>query len=285
MPCKILVIEDEEPINELICLNLETAGYEPVPFFDGAVLEGHLREISTPSYDLALLDVMLPGRDGFELLPELQAHRIPVIFLTARGDLHSKVKGLTDGAEDYIVKPFEMLELLVRVEKVLNRFQKKVEDCYRIRDVEILPKERIVRKAGTVIPFKPMEFDCLLLLVRYKNIALSREQLLQMLWGVEFDGETRTIDVHVGRIRKKLGFQEVIKTVPRIGYRLEDRPEEEQAMNPAANHTADPADRHAAGHTTDQAGYTDDQTGHHVAGRHAAGHTADQAANTAEGTP
>ena len=120
-----------------------------------------------------------------------------------------------------------MLELLVRVEKVLDRFQKKEEDCYCIRDVEILPKERIVRRAGTVIPFKPMEFDCLLLLIRYKNIALSREQLLQMLWGVEFDGETRTIDVHVGRIRKKLGFQDVIKTVPRIGYRLEDRPEEE----------------------------------------------------------
>ena len=120
-----------------------------------------------------------------------------------------------------------MLELLVRVEKVLGRFQKKEEDCYRIRDVEILPKERIVRRSGTVVPFKPMEFDCLLLLVRYKNIALSREQLLQMLWGVEFHGETRTIDVHVGRIRKKLCFQDIIKTVPRIGYRLEDRPAEE----------------------------------------------------------
>ena len=151
MPCKILVIEDEEHINELICLNLETAGYEPVSFFDGAALSSHLRENPAASYDLALLDVMLPGKDGFELLPELRSRRIPVIFLTARGDLHSKVKGLTDGAEDYIVKPFEMLELLVRVEKVLDRFQKKAEDCYRIRDVEILPKERIVRRAGTVI--------------------------------------------------------------------------------------------------------------------------------------
>lgn len=227
MPYKILVIEDEEPINELICLNLEIAGYEPVPFFDGAAASRRLQELPAPSYDLALLDVMLPGKDGFELLPELQARQIPVIFLTAMGDLHSKVKGLTDGAEDYIVKPFEMLELLVRVEKVLGRFQKKEESCYRIRDVEILPKERIVRKAGTVIPFKPMEFDCLLILVRYKNIALSREQLLQMLWGVEFSGETRTIDVHIGRIRKKLDFQDVIKTVPRIGYRLEDHPKEE----------------------------------------------------------
>lgn len=223
MTYKILVIEDEEHINELICLNLETAGYEAVPFFDGSVVSRHLLEAPAAAYDLALLDVMLPGKDGFELLPELKARQIPVIFLTARDDLHSKVKGLTDGAEDYIVKPFEMLELLVRVEKVLERFQKKQEDYYRIQDVEILPKERIVRKAGAVIPFKPMEFDCLLLLVKYKNIALSREQLLQMLWGVEFDGETRTIDVHIGRIRKKLGFQEIIKTVPRIGYRLEDR--------------------------------------------------------------
>lgn len=219
---KILVIEDEEHINELICLNLETAGYEPVPFYDGDVLSRHLKEASAANYALALLDVMLPGKDGFELLPELKALEIPVIFLTARGDLNSKIKGLTDGAEDYMVKPFEMLELLVRVEKVLSRFQKE-EECYHIRDVEIFPKERIVRKAGIVVPFKPMEFDCLMLLVRYKNIALSREQLLQMLWGVEFEGETRTIDVHIGRIRKKLGFQDVIKTVPRIGYRLEDR--------------------------------------------------------------
>lgn len=224
MPHKILVIEDEEHINELICLNLETAGYEPVPFYDGAELSRRLTGPEPPRCSLALLDVMLPGKDGFALLPELKALGIPVIFLTAKGDLHSKVKGLTDGAEDYIVKPFEMLELLVRVEKVLSRFQKE-EDCHRIRDVEIFPKERIVRKNGTVIPFKPMEFDCLMLLVRYKNIALSREQLLQMLWGVEFEGETRTIDVHIGRIRKKLDFQDVIKTVPRIGYRLEDREE------------------------------------------------------------
>lgn len=175
MPAKILVIEDEEHINELICLNLETAGYEPIPFYNGDALSRHLKETPNGRYALALLDVMLPGKDGFALLPELKALKIPVIFLTAKGDLGSKVKGLTDGAEDYIVKPFEMLELLVRVEKVLSRFQKE-EDCYRIRDVEIFPKERIVRKAGTVIPFKPMEFDCLMLLVKYKNIALGREQ-------------------------------------------------------------------------------------------------------------
>lgn len=222
MNASILVIEDEIPINELICIHLETAGYEAVPFYDGGEVSKHLAG-HTHSYDLAILDVMLPGKDGFALLPELRAREIPVIFLTARGDLHSKIRGLKDGAEDYLVKPFEMLELLVRVEKVLDR-RSTGEECLRVRDVEIFPAERIVRKSGVEVPFKPMEFDCLLLLVKYKNIAISRDQLLQTLWGVDFEGETRTIDVHIARIRKKLDFQEVIRTVPRIGYRLEDKP-------------------------------------------------------------
>lgn len=220
MKANILVIEDAEHINELVCINLETAGYTAVPFYDGDAVSEHLK--GDVHYDLALLDVMLPGKDGFALLPELRAKKIPVIFLTARGDLPSKVRGLKDGAEDYLVKPFEMLELLVRVEKVLGRYQKE-EECLCVRDVEIFPKELIVKKAGVEIPFKPMEFDCLMLLVKYKNIAISREELLRSLWGVEFEGETRTIDVHIARIRKKLDFQDVIKTVPRIGYRLEDK--------------------------------------------------------------
>ncbi|MDO4306462.1 MAG: response regulator transcription factor [Eubacteriales bacterium] len=220
MNAKILVIEDVEQINELICMNLETAGYQTASFYDGDAVSRHLNE--EVRYDLALLDVMLPGKDGFDLLPELKAKGIPVIFLTAKGNLPSKIKGLKDGAEDYIVKPFEMLELLVRVEKVLSRFRKQ-EECLRIRDVEIYPEERVVKKAGVEIPFKPMEFDCLMLLVKYRNIAISREELLNALWGVEFEGETRTIDVHIARIRKKLDFQDVIRTVPRIGYRLEDK--------------------------------------------------------------
>ncbi len=117
---KILVIEDETAINDLICMNLEIAGYEPAAFFDGAEFSRHLKE--TDDYDLALLDIMLPGKDGFELLEELKAHKIPVIYLTAKGDLSSKVKGLKSGAEDYIVKPFEMLELLVRMDNVLKRY-------------------------------------------------------------------------------------------------------------------------------------------------------------------
>lgn len=220
MKAKILVVEDEQHINELICLNLEIAGYEAVPFYDGDAVSASLAENS--SYDLAILDVMLPGKDGFELLPKLKEKEIPVIFLTAKGDVGSKVRGLRDGAEDYLVKPFEMLELLVRVEKVLGRYHSQ-EEVLRVRDVEIFPEQRVVKKAGVEIPFKPMEFDCLLLLVKYKNIAISREQLLNTLWGVDFEGETRTIDVHIGRIRKKLDWGNVIRTIPRIGYRLEDR--------------------------------------------------------------
>lgn len=220
MRANILVIEDTKSISDLICINLETVGYTAVPFYDGNEASEHLQKESR--YDLALLDIMLPGMDGFALLPQLRRRGIPVIFLTAKGDLPSKIRGLKEGAEDYLVKPFEMLELLVRVEKVLARYQKE-EEVLRVRDVEVYPKERVVKKAGREISFKPMEFDCLLLLLKYKNVALSREELLNSLWGVEFEGETRTIDVHIARIRKKLDFQDVIKTIPRIGYRLEDK--------------------------------------------------------------
>lgn len=218
MKGKILVIEDEPAINDLICMNLEAADYVPVPFMDGDVFATHLEEKS--DYDLALLDVMLPGKDGFYLLPLLQAKGIPVIFLTAKGDLASKVKGLKDGAEDYLVKPFEMLELLVRIEKVLRRTG-SLKECIHIKDVTIYPDSRMVKKDGREVPFTPMEFDCLMMLVENRNSAVAREKLLAALWGVDFQGETRTIDVHIGRIRKKLGFGSVIRTIPRIGYRLE----------------------------------------------------------------
>lgn len=215
---KILVIEDEIAINDLICMNLEAAGYECVPFLDGDQVSCHLE--GERDYDLALLDVMLPGKDGFALLPELKSRGIPVIFLTAKGDLASKVKGLKDGAEDYLVKPFEMLELLVRIEKVLERNRQEGEKIC-IGDVCVYPKRRVVEKAGAEVLLTPMEFDCLMLLIKNKNTAVTREQLLAALWGVDFEGETRTIDVHIGRIRKKLDFGTAIRTIPRIGYRLE----------------------------------------------------------------
>lgn len=216
---RILVIEDENAINDLICMNLEIAGYEPIPFMDGIEVSSHLKEYK--SYDLALLDIMLPGKDGFELLDELKKAEIPVIYLTAKGDLPSKIKGLKNGAEDYIVKPFEMLELLVRIDKVLTRYKKESPEIIQIKDVIIDEEKRIVTRNSKEISLQPMEFDCLLTFWKYRNRVISREQILHILWGVDFQGETRTVDVHVGNIRKKLDLYDVIITVPRIGYRME----------------------------------------------------------------
>ena len=216
---KILVIEDEAAINDLICMNLEIAGYEPVPFFDGEEFSRYLAK--EDGYALALLDIMLPGKDGFALLEELKQHQIPVIYLTAKGDLPSKVKGLRSGAEDYIVKPFEMLELLVRIDHVIKRFADETAEDIRIKDVVINEKKRTVHKAGVEISMQPMEFDCLLTFWKYRNRVMTREQILNILWGVDFEGESRTVDVHVANIRKKLDFADVIITVPRVGYRME----------------------------------------------------------------
>ena len=216
---KILVIEDETAINDLICMNLEIAGYEPEPFFDGEEFSRHLKE--RDNYDLALLDIMLPGKDGFELLEELKEHEIPVIYLTAKGDLPSKIKGLRSGAEDYLVKPFEMLELLVRIDNILKRCKKEDTEEIHIKDVVINEKKRTVHKAGVEISMQPMEFDCLLTFWKYRNRVMTRDQILNILWGVDFEGESRTVDVHVGNIRKKLDFSDVIITVPRVGYRME----------------------------------------------------------------
>jgi DNA-binding response OmpR family regulator len=226
MKTKILVIEDDTAISELICMNLEAAGYDPVPLFDGeeaeaAVLREKEKEESLPGYALALLDIMLPGKDGFQLMDAMQAAGIPVIYLTAKADVVSKVHGLRAGAEDYIVKPFEVLELLVRIEKVLQRTGRGRE-VIEIRDVRIDRKEHKVSKGGKPVALKPMEYELLVLLAGNKNVAFSREQLLSQVWGSDYMGETRTVDVHIGRLRKKLDFFEVIRTIPKTGYRLED---------------------------------------------------------------
>ena len=218
MGAHILVIEDEEAINDLICMNLEVTGYQVTSFFDGEEVSKSLPE--NHAYACALVDVMLPGKDGFTLLPELKKYGIPVIFLTARGEVQNKVRGLKEGAEDYIVKPCEMLELLVRIEKVLERNGKN-DHLICIYDVEIDTEKHTVKKAGQEVYLKPMEYECLLMFVQHKNKALTRGQILGALWGMEFEGETRTVDAHVGRIRKKLDWGNVIKTIPTIGYRLE----------------------------------------------------------------
>ncbi len=218
---KILVIEDDPSISELICMNLEAAGYEPAAVFDGIEAQRLLRSGEAEDAALALVDVMLPGRDGFALISDFLKVQVPVIFLTAKADVASRVHGLKAGAEDYIVKPFEVLELLVRMEKVLKRTGRgRTKIC--IRDVEIHLKEHKVTKAGMPVALKPMEYELLVALAQGRNIAFSREELLNRVWGLDYMGETRTVDVHVGQLRRKLDFHDVIRTVPKMGYRLED---------------------------------------------------------------
>lgn len=217
--CRILIVEDEEPIAKMIAMNLRVASYEPWIFQDGLEACEALKE--DHDYDLALLDVMLPGMDGFALFEEMKPYGIPVIFLTAKDDIGSKVQGLTGGAEDYIVKPFEVLELLVRMEKVLSR-SGKTGQAEVFRDLQIDYTRHMVTKNGVEISLKPMEFQLLEVLLKNRNIAISREKLLGLVWGVDFVGETRTVDVHIGQLRKKLGLGDAIKTIPKIGYRLED---------------------------------------------------------------
>ncbi len=232
MKTKILVIEDDSSISELICMNLEAAGYHALPIMDGLYAERFLKgmisggkgeggEAADEDVALALVDVMLPGKDGFELMEDFQAAGIPVIYLTAKDDVLSKVHGLKAGAEDYIVKPFEILELLVRMEKVLKRTGRSREKI-QIQDVVIDLKEHSVTKAGEKVALKPMEYELLVTLAGSKNVAFSREELLNRIWGTDYVGETRTVDVHIGQLRKKLGFHDVIRTISKTGYRLED---------------------------------------------------------------
>jgi DNA-binding response OmpR family regulator len=216
---RLLIVEDDEAILHLIEINLQVAGYDCVSLADGGEAMQFLEK--DHSFDLALLDIMLPGLDGFELMPVMQQYNIPVIYLTAKSDVTSKVKGLREGAEDYIVKPFEILELLVRIEKILER-SGRLNRIIRLKDITIDLEKRVVTRFGEEIALKPLEFDVFALLAKYKNRTMPRERLLNEIWGIDFIGETRTVDVHIANIRKKLDLNEEIKTISKTGYRLED---------------------------------------------------------------
>ena len=214
----ILVVEDDPAISKLIKLNLEMVGYRTSQVFDGMQV---MDTIQRNAIDLILLDVMLPGMSGFELIDFIKPFKIPIIFLTAKNTVMDKVTGLKLGAEDYIVKPFEAIELLARIEVVLRRYTTEEENlCFK--DIVIEEDHRIVKKKDEIINLTLKEFELFLLLVKNKNRALSREYLLEKIWGYEYMGETRTIDTHIQNLRKKLGLVDDIKTVYKIGYRLED---------------------------------------------------------------
>ena len=211
---KILIIEDDRHISDLIRRNLKLVGHDGCCCYDGQ--EG-LCTFKKEHFDLVLLDVMLPEISGFDLIKLVED--TPVIFVTAKGQLEDKLNGLSLGAEDYIVKPFEMLELIARVNVVLRRIQK--EEIISVGRIRVDVKKRNVTLDGKEIVLAPQEYNLLEVSIRNRNIALSREKLLEAAWGYDYEGETKTVDVHVQRLRKKLGLEKEIKTITKLGYRLE----------------------------------------------------------------
>ena len=212
---QILVVEDEHSISNLIKINLTRAGYACDCAYDGLAAVDMLDK---KPYDLVLLDIMLPGADGYEIMDYIAPLEIPVIFLTAKASVADRVKGLRMGADDYLTKPFEIIELLARVESVLRRSH-TTEQVLTEGDLVIDTASRTVTKKGETISLTKKEFDLLLLFVRNKNIALYRETIYERIWGGEYMGDSRTVDLHVQRMRKKAGLEEQIQTVYRVGYR------------------------------------------------------------------
>ncbi len=214
---KILVVEDEASIRDLISINLQLVGYEVFDVEDGIEAQ---RFLEKKRVDLILLDVMIPGIDGFSLIDKIKKYNIPVIFVTAKESVLDRVKGLRLGADDYIVKPFEIMELLARIEVVLRRYNK--DNNIRFKDIEVDIERRIVKLGDKEVYLTVKEYELLMLFLKNKNIALSREQILNQVWGFEYGGETRTVDIHVNRIREKLDLKNNIKTVFKVGYRLQE---------------------------------------------------------------
>ncbi len=215
----ILIIEDDAHIALTIQATLSMSGHDCTVLHDGT---DALREVGGGRYDLVLLDVMLPGEDGFALMEKLRPLGTPVIFLTARQDVLDKVAGLRLGAEDYIVKPFEALELLARIEVVLRRFH-KLSDVLTYGNLRADTEKHEVTQNGKVVPLTLKEFDVLVFLMRHVDVAVTREQLLNHVWGYSFAGETRTVDMHIRTLRKKLNLSDALVTIPKLGYRLEKR--------------------------------------------------------------
>jgi len=213
----ILIVEDEQSISDLILMNLRLVGHIGRQAFDGVEAVTVLEEFQP---ELVILDVMLPYRDGFSLMEQKVFSNIPVIILTAKDSIIDKVKGLKLGADDYIVKPFEAVELLARVEAVLRRI-KPSERTYTIGRTIIYLDKRTVSVDGIAVELTNREFELLEVMINNRNIALSREKLLDLAWGYDYFGDTRTVDVHITKLRKKLSLEDYIKTVFKVGYRLE----------------------------------------------------------------
>lgn len=223
----IFCVEDDSNIRELVVYTLETTGFKARGFEDG---KEFLEALALETPELVLMDIMLPGEDGIELLKRLKAspktRDIPVIMVTAKGAEYDKVKGLDLGADDYVTKPFGMMELISRIKAVLRRSQKssnELQDIIKIGDIEIDTKKHEVTASGEIVNLTLKEYELLKRLMKNSNIVMTRDLLLEEIWGYDFDGETRTVDVHVRTLRQKLGKSgERIETVRGVGYRMRE---------------------------------------------------------------
>lgn len=212
---KILIVEDETLINNLIAKHLSLIGHSCLSVYDGVAA---LETVRSQPPDLIILDVMLPGIGGFDLVKLVG--EVPVIFVTAKNGMEDKLKGLTLGADDYIVKPFEMQELLARVQIVLRRTKRDVNE-FSFDGLTVDFDARKVYREGTEIILTPKEFSLLEALIKNRNIALTREKILRLVWTYDYEGDTRTVDVHIQQLRHKLDLKDRIKTIYKVGYRFE----------------------------------------------------------------
>ncbi len=217
MRIKILIVDDEKPICDLMEMNLQAAGYDCKAVQDG--LEA-IRLIEQEKFDLILLDIMLPGADGYDIMEYIRPLKIPVIFVTAKHEVKDRVKGLKLGAEDYLVKPFDVVELMARVEVVLRRFEKTA-TVLTAGDVTVDLESRKVTKAGLPVELTNKEYGLLVLFMQNKNIALFKENLYERVWEDEYLANSRTVEIHVQRLRKKVGWEKCLVAVYKVGYRLE----------------------------------------------------------------
>ena len=214
---RILIVEDEKPISRLIEYSLSGAGYQCVCAYDGAEAAILLEQ---QNFDMVLLDIMLPEISGFELMEYIRPTGVPVIFLTAKSDVKDRIKGLRLGADDYLGKPFEIMELLARVETVLRRCH-KLDSSLSMDGVEVDLLSRTVTKDRDAVSLTQKEYGILVLFLQNPGIALFRERIYEQVWGGEYQGDSRTVDLHVQRMRRKLSWENKIVPVYKVGYRLE----------------------------------------------------------------
>lgn len=216
----ILIVDDEQSIRDVIKMTLQLENYT---FQEAADGQEALDFIEKEHFDLILLDIMLPVKDGYQVLQEMKCKHIdiPILFLTAKVSVQDRVMGLKLGAEDYVVKPFEPIELLARIEVILRRKPKgEIGDSLIYKDIEVQQQERLVKKNGYLVDLTAKEFDLLVYFLQHQNIALSRDLLLEDVWDFDYMGGTRTVDVHVRQLRDKLDLSQELQTVYKVGYKL-----------------------------------------------------------------